>query len=106
MEANYLLVYSTFPTKEIAIQLCNQLIAQKLAACANIFNGHIAVYEWEGKIQNEQEFSAFMKTKKESFDALKDTLTRLHPYSCPCIIALEISDGNSAFLDWINTQVN
>jgi periplasmic divalent cation tolerance protein len=106
MGTDFLLVYVTFPTKELATELCNELVTKKLAACANIFGGHTAIYEWNGKLESNQEFGAFIKTKKELFESLKEELIKKHPYECPCVIAIEISSGNLQFLEWIKSQTN
>ena len=35
--------------------LKSNLVSNKLAACVNIIPGLISVYEWEGKINNDEE---------------------------------------------------
>ena len=36
--------------------------------------------------------------------ALIERVKQLHSYECPCVVALPISDGNSDYLGWIESE--
>jgi periplasmic divalent cation tolerance protein len=42
----------------------------KLAACVNIIPGIISVYEWEGKIENDDECLLMIKTRTSRIEDL------------------------------------
>lgn len=73
-------------------------------ACANIFPAHQSLYWWEGAVQSASETAVIYKTRAENFEAVKDKILSLHPYECPCIIALPIEKGHAGFLEWIEKE--
>ena len=95
------LIYITLPTKDEAIKIANKLVKDRLVACVNIHDGVTSIYEWEGKIQQNQEITLICKTSDESVDNVIKMVTKKHPYACPCIIAINIEKGNEDFLTWV-----
>lgn len=85
----------------VAEQIAEQLVTEQLAACVNLMPGITSVYQWQGKIEKEDEVLLFIKTSAEIFDELSARIEALHPYEVPEVIALDIQQGNSAYLDWI-----
>lgn len=100
----HLLIYVTYPDLAFARDISHTLIESYLAACANIFPAHESVYHWEGKVQSACEIAVIYKTANDKFDALRDKILELHPYDCPCIVALPIEKGHEAFLQWIEAE--
>ena len=98
-------VYATGPNKEEALRMAHILIKEKQAACVNVFPKGVSVYQWEGKIQEEDEIYFVLKTTAEKLTSLQARLVELHPYSCPCVVALPIQSGNPDFLDWVEKQL-
>ncbi len=95
------MIYTTCETPEEAKSIAHELVKQKLAACANIFPGMIAVFEWEGATEEGGETAMFVKTRAGLADKVSDEIKRLHSYDVPAVAVLEVSGGNKAFLDWI-----
>jgi periplasmic divalent cation tolerance protein len=52
----------------------NISVSNKLAACVNIIPGLISVYEWEGKINNDEEVLMMIKTRTSRVDDLVGVL--------------------------------
>lgn len=98
------LVYMTAASKEDAQAIGTALVEQRLAACANVIDGMISVYRWEGKVQYAAEAVLIAKTREELVPALTEKVKALHSYTCPCVVALPITGGNRAFLDWIAAE--
>ncbi|MFV1995906.1 MAG: divalent-cation tolerance protein CutA, partial [Verrucomicrobiales bacterium] len=85
-----LLVISSFPDAQTARQIGTTLVLNQLAACVNIVPGVESIYRWDGKIENENEALALIKTSAEVWPRLEQELRELHPYEVPEIIALDI----------------
>ena len=88
-----------------AAQIAKVLIQKRLAACVNIIDNMRSIYEWEGTIQENQEVVMIAKTHSDCFPELEKAVQDMHSYDCPCIIGVDVSDGNKAFLDWVTTQL-
>lgn len=96
-----LLALSTCPDAETAATIALTLVDERLAACVNRIPGIASTYRWEGKVHQDNEVLLLIKTTRERFDALRARLVELHPYDVPELIALEITDGLPAYLDWL-----
>jgi periplasmic divalent cation tolerance protein len=94
-------VYVTASSRDEARKIARHAVEERLAACANILPGITSVYWWEGKIQEDSEVSLILKTRRDLVDPLVARIKELHSYTCPCVVALPLSGGNPAFLDWI-----
>lgn len=100
----YVMIYVTYPTDECAREISRALLEGRLVACANIFPAHESLYWWEGKVQSAAETAVIYKTTNDEFEALQDKIAELHPYDCPCIVALPIENGYAPFLQWIEAE--
>lgn len=97
------LIYITFPTKAEAIKIAHELISSKLVACSNIYSNVTSIYEWEGKVVENEEVTMTCKTSDSSVDEVIKLVKNLHSYECPCIIAIKVEKGNEDFLKWVET---
>jgi len=106
MAANLLckLVYVTAPSLAEAESLARLAVEQRLAACANILPGMRSLYWWQGKLESADEAVLLLKTTDALAPELVNALTQAHSYGCPCVVVLDISAGNQAFLDWIRGE--
>lgn len=96
-----IMVFCTTPSRAVAEQIAQTLVAKKLAACVNIVAGVESVYAWEGKIEQQQEFLLLVKTTAENYERLEATILSLHPYDTPEIIASPIQHGLTDYLTWV-----
>jgi len=103
-ETEFVFVYSTFPDEASARRVAETLVAQKLAACVNIYPPMTSVYEWQGKLETGPEVAAFIKTRASLVDDVIKTARSLHPYSVPCFLTLPIESGNDDYLAWARGQ--
>lgn len=95
-----ILVYTTFPDWESAERITKKLLERKLIACANL-REHKAFYWWQGKIEEDSEIGAVLKTKVDLWSELKEALRELHPYSVPAIIRIDVDHVNKEYLEWL-----
>jgi periplasmic divalent cation tolerance protein len=101
-----IVVLVTCGSEDEALKIANILVGDRLAACVNLVAPIRSVYRWEGKIWDEKEWLLIIKTQKHRFEALERKVKSLHSYSVPEIISLPITEGSSAYLNWIreNTE--
>lgn len=96
------LILCTCPDQKSARFISNNLITKKLAACVNILPNITSVYEWEGKVVEATEVQLLIKTQAVLFNAVNDEIIRIHPYDTPEVIAIDITQGNSDYMQWLN----
>ena len=101
MVEKVLLALSTFPGTEIARQVSDQLVSERLAACANILPSVESIYRWKGNIENGNETLVFFKVSEGRQSAFQDKLRSLHPYDVPEIIFLPVTAGLPDYLRWV-----
>lgn len=101
MSENILLALSTFPDRETAQRIANQLVEEKFAACANILPGVESIYRWKDKIESGNETLVFFKVSEDRKTDFQDTLKKLHPYELPEIVFISIADGLPEYLRWV-----
>jgi len=101
-----IVVLVTCGSEEEALKIANALVEEHLAACVNFVAPIRSIYRWEGKIWDEKEWLLVIKTEKQRFEELEKKVKSLHSYSVPEIISLPITEGSSAYLNWIkeNTE--
>lgn len=100
--SRYAVVFVTTGSKKEAKKISQEVLEKKLAACVSIVPSISSQYWWEGKIDSSKEVLLIIKTKKELFGKLKNSIKKIHSYTVPEIIALPIIYGNSEYLDWID----
>ena len=45
-----------------------------------------------------------LKTRTELVPTVTERVGALHSYSCPCVVALPITAGNPAYLEWLAAE--
>lgn len=97
------LVYVTTPDRETATSLATLAVEQGLAACGNVGGPITSVFRWEGAVQTGEEWTLLLKTSAAQLEALTGLLSEAHPYTVPCIVAVDSSGGLPAFHDWVRS---
>lgn len=92
-------VLCTFPDADTARRIAAELVERRLAACVNLLPGVESIYRWEGKIERSNEVLGVIKTAR--YADLEPVLQELHPYDVPEIIALSVTAGLPAYLEWL-----
>ena len=102
MAENILLALSTFPDRETAQRISNQLVAEKFAACASILPGIESIYRWKERIETGNETLVFFKLSEDRQSAFQEKLRSLHPYEIPEIIFVPVVSGLAEYLRWVD----
>lgn len=100
---NYIIVLNTCNSSEIASSIAEKLISTRLAACVNLVKGIESVYQWNGKIEHDEEILLIIKTRQSLFSELQNAIQKLHNYELPEIIAVPIDIGEKNYLNWIQS---
>ncbi|XP_001662826.2 protein CutA homolog isoform X1 [Aedes aegypti] len=99
------IAYVTTPNANSAKELARKLVERKLAACVNIIPGLMSIYEWEGKINEDQEILLMIKTRTARVEELSKFVRENHPYSVAEVISVPIENGNPPYLEWLSKTV-
>ncbi|RJF99721.1 divalent-cation tolerance protein CutA [Noviherbaspirillum saxi] len=99
-----ILVLTNVPDHATAQAVARNVLEQKLAACVNILPGVRSVYRWQGDIEEAEEITVLIKSTTARYPELQDAIKTIHPYDVPEIIAMSISAGLPAYLNWIATE--
>lgn len=102
--SSVILVITNCPNRAIAEQIGTSLVAEGLAACVIILADCTSIYQWEGKLTQSTEVPLLIKTTLAAYPKLESALTKLHPYDVPEIIAIPVSAGLPAYLNWVETE--
>lgn len=101
MADKIVLALSTFPDRETAQRIANQLVEQKFAACANILPAIESVYRWKDKLETGNETLVFFKVSEDRQSAFQEKLRSLHSYEVPEIIFIPVTNGLPEYLRWV-----
>lgn len=101
-----ILVISNLPDQGSAESLARTVIEQRLAACVNVLAPCTSVYRWQGSVETAMEVPVLIKTTRERYAALEAVIKASHPYELPEIIAVPLSAGLPAYLNWVATETS
>ena len=103
---NHTIILCTCPNEETATKIATKLVQEKFAACVNIIPNIRSIYTWKNKIENNSESLLIIKTKKELYKKVEVSSMALHPYECPEIIEIPITQGFAVYLNWISDSTS
>jgi len=97
-----LLVLTTLPDADSAARIARALVEGRHAACVSIGAPVRSIYVWQGALEDASEVPLAIKTTADAYDALEAALRALHPYELPEIVALPVTRGLPAYLQWVD----
>ena len=103
---NVLLVLTNLPDAQAAGQLARRLIEERVAACVNQLAPCTSTYRWQGNVETATEVPLLIKTTRTAYPRLEQLIRAAHPYELPEIIAVPVTAGLPAYLDWVNHETN
>ena len=95
------LVITNCPDEETANRIALAVVEEKLAACVNILPRVQSIYRWQGAVESAVEVPLLIKTTAACYPALEAAIRERHPYDIPEIIALPVTTGLPAYLNWV-----
>ncbi|MDX1471707.1 MAG: divalent-cation tolerance protein CutA [Flavobacteriaceae bacterium] len=98
---NEIVVLVTASSEEEGLKIARVLVEEKVVACVNLLPGIRSVFQWQGKVTEEQEVLLLAKTVASAFNRLVSVVRAHHSYDVPEIIALPIQHGLPEYLAWV-----
>lgn len=95
--------YTPFPSKEVAAEVIQVLLTEKLIACGNVVPSE-SIYIWLGQLTSENEYIAIMKTIPEMAKSLTQRISSLHPYEIPAILHWQV-EANESYYNWVKNEL-
>ena len=100
---SYVIVIVTTAGRDEAEAIVHRSLEARLIACANIVGPVFSHFHWSGKIEKAEEYLILMKSRRDLFEKLSESVKALHSYEVPEILALPIVDGSKAYMDWLGS---
>ena len=100
MNSKATLIMTTVGSEDAAARLATALVQRREAACVQQVDIR-SRYRWEGEVKCDPEILLLVKTSTAAAEAAMNTIRENHGYDVPEIVAVPITDGLPAFLDWI-----
>jgi periplasmic divalent cation tolerance protein len=96
-----LLVLTNVPDTAGAEKLARALVESRAAACVNVLAACRSIYRWQGAVETAEEIPLLVKTTAASYPQVEAIVRAHHPYAVPELIAVPITHGLPAYLDWV-----
>lgn len=95
-------VYAVFADGDEAERIAETVVAERLAACANILAPCRSIYRWNGQVERSEEVPALFKTARP--EALIARIAALHSYDVPAILAWPVEVAWPGYDDWVGIE--
>lgn len=103
--SDYKLFYMTCKNKVEANKIAYALVKKDLVACANIIPNIKSYFKWNNKKVNIIKESVLIgKTVKKNINKIILYVKKISSYDCPCVVFVDINNGNKDFLSWIKSS--
>ncbi|MGE8356090.1 MAG: divalent-cation tolerance protein CutA [Microvirgula sp.] len=99
-----LVVLVNVPDIDCARLVAKELVGSRLAACVNLLPAVESVYRWEGRVETASEVTLVIKSVRAAWPALEQRVQALHPYAVPEILALPVTAGLPAYINWVASE--
>lgn len=97
---NCIIIYSTFPSRELAEKTARTLLEEQLVPGANIVQAE-SLFRWQGKIEQRAEWAVFFQAERNFYKRIESRIKQLHSDKVPQIVMWKMKEGYQPFLKWI-----
>ena len=101
IKLGYITCKNTKEAKTIAATLLNK----KLIACGNIVPKIKSIFKWKNKVVENSESILLVKTNNIKIKKIISLVSKIHSYDNPCIIFIDLKDGNKNFISWVKKSL-
>ena len=97
-------ITTTADSRELLEKMGRHLLAERLISCIQIVGPIRSLYWWKGAIEESDEWLGIMKSRKSLYRQVEAEIRSLHPYEVPEIVAVELTGGLPAYVDWVRKE--
>ena len=103
--AEYIQHFTTTESRDDAEMISREVVEKRLAACAQVLGPITSTYWWKEEVEKTEEWLCIMKSRRDLFNALEETIKAIHPYEVPEIVAVPIVLGSPSYLEWLGQEI-
>jgi periplasmic divalent cation tolerance protein len=102
---DFIQVLTTTQKQADAEKIAAALIERRLAGCVQIIGPITSTYRWKGRVEITKEWLCVIKSAKNLYRDLEQTIHEIHPYEIPEIVAMPILAGSKDYLKWLGREL-
>lgn len=99
-----IVILCTAPSAAVGEKLARGLVEARLAACVNVIDRVVSIYQWKDDVHRDEEVQLVIKTRARLFDEVSRWIGENHPYEVPEVLALPVSAGSEKYLAWLGAE--
>ncbi|HEX4843821.1 MAG TPA: divalent-cation tolerance protein CutA [Limnobacter sp.] len=92
---------TTWPDRAQATDFARAVVGRALVACASVSGPVVSHYQWQGQLEETEEWLVTLKLCDTQREGLTLYLKSCHPYEVPELVMWEVGDGLSSYLQWV-----
>ena len=90
MSSDHVVVTFTTDSKQLADNMCAEVIGAELGACASIEGPITSMFRWHGEVHTEQEWRVEIETTADKADAVVEHIKANHGVEVPEVVINDI----------------
>jgi len=98
------ILISTYPDEESAVNAAKGSVDNMLAACVNIVKVR-SIYRWQDKVEDTYEYLALFKTTDDALDRLKEFIIKTHKYTVPEVVTVDMDNVSKSYMEWMISSI-
>ena len=106
MPPKFIQVSTTVDSEKVADRVAARLLRERLASCVQVFGPIRSSYWWNGKIEHVKEWYCLIKARAKDYRSIEATISEVHSYKVPEILAAPVLEGNPDYLRWIGAETS
>ncbi len=103
--SDIILIRVNCPSREEAKHLATLAVEAQLAACANIEGPILSVYHWEGRIEHDEEYVLWLKSRSSYWTETEKLIADNHSFDTPAILSFACKDANARYEAWLHSSI-
>jgi periplasmic divalent cation tolerance protein len=99
------LIWCPFADEASAARAAQQLLDERLIACANILPPMRSIYAWQGERSEAVEVGVLFKTDGAVLERAAARLAEIHPYESPAVLGWRADCAAAPTAEWLADAV-